>query len=182
MSKKILVLTGSPRRNGNSDRMADALIRGAEQSGHTAVKFEAAFKRVGWCTACDRCWENGKACVQEDDFHELEPLLESCDVAVFAAPVYWMGVPASLKAVIDKLYAYGGRGGLRPLAIKESVLLLCGADPTPTEYDYVAEGYRMSISFLGWKDRGVLWQGNASEAGTIDPAALKKAEELGRSL
>lgn len=182
MAKKILVLTGSPRRGGNSDKMADALISGAKQSGHEAIKFEAAFKKIDWCTACDQCWKNGQACVQNDDFHELEPLLESCDVAVFAAPVYWMGVPASLKAVIDKLYAYGGSGGLRPLAIKESLLLLCGEDPAPKEYDYVAQGYRMCVSYLNWEDRGVLWQGGAGAPGTLDPAALKKAEQLGKSL
>lgn len=181
MSKKILVLTGSPREGGNSDRMADAFIKGAERNGHTAVKFAAALKKIGGCTACGRCWEDGQACVDEDAFHELEPLLESCDVAVFAAPVYWMGFPAQLKAAIDKLYAYGGSGGLRPLAIKESALLLCGGDPASTEYDYMAQGYQMIISYLGWKDRGVIWQGGAEAEGTIDPAALQKAEEFGKS-
>ncbi len=182
MGKKILVLTGSPRRGGNSDLLADALIRGAQASGHTAVKFEAGIKKIGGCTACDRCWEDGHACIEKDDFHELEPLLESCDVMVFCAPVYWMGFPAQMKAAIDKLYAYGGKGGLRPLAVKESALLLCGGDPTAPEYDYVSQGYQMIIEYLGWKDKGIVWQGGANETGSIAPAALQKAESLGKSL
>lgn len=182
MGKKILVLTGSPRKNGNSDLLADALIRGVEEGGHTAVKFDAGVKQIGGCTACDKCWSNGHACIYEDDFHALEPLLESCDVMVFCAPVYWMGFPAQMKAAIDKLYAYGGSGGTRPLAIKESALLLCGEDPAAMQYDYVAQGYQRCISFLGWKDRGFIWKGGAGAEGTIDPAALKKAEELGKSL
>lgn len=182
MNKKVLVLTGSPRKGGNSDLLADALIKGAQASGHTAVKFEAGAMQINGCSACDRCWEDGYACIDDDDFRKLEPLLESCDVMVFCAPVYWMGFPAQMKAVIDKLYAYGGRGGLRPLAIKESALLLCGGDPAATEYDYVTEGYQMIISFLGWKDRGVVWQGDANETGSIAPSALQKAETLGKNL
>lgn len=182
MPKKVLVFTGSPRVGGNSDLMADALVKGAEASGHTAVRFDAARKDIGGCTACDKCWSDGHACVYEDDFHQLEPLLESCDVMVFCAPVYWMGFPAQMKAAIDKLYAYGGSGGTRPLTIKESALLLCGADTASTEYDYMAQGYKMIISFLDWKDRGIIWQGGAEGEGTIDPDALAKAEKLGREL
>ena len=101
---------------------------------------------------------------------------------VLAAPVYWMGFPAQMKAAIDKLYAYGGSGGLRPLAIKESALLLCGGDPAAAEYDYVAQGYKMIVSFLGWRDRGVLWQGGTGAPGDISPDALQKAEGMGRGL
>ena len=182
MGKKILVLTGSPRGSGNSDMLADAFIKGAEESGHSAVKFEAGKKKIGGCTACDQCWTNGHAFVDQDDFYELEPLLESCGVMVLAAPVYWMGFPAQMKAAIDKLYAYGGSGGLRPLAIKESALLLCGGDPAAAEYDYVAQGYKMILSFLGWRDRGVLWQGGTGAPGDISPDALQKAEGMGRGL
>lgn len=182
MSKKVLVLTGSARKGGNSDLMSDALIRGIKENGNEAVKFETAFKDIKWCSACDRCWENGQACIDDDDFHELEPLLESCDTAVFVAPVYWMGFPAALKAAIDKFYAYGGSGGLRPLAIKESALMLCGGDPEASEYDYVTDGYERIVSYLGWKDRGTLWQGGTGEPGTIGEDALEKAEEIGRTL
>lgn len=58
MNKKVLVLTGSPRKGGNSDLLADALIKGAQASGHTAVKFEAGAMQINGCSACDRCWED----------------------------------------------------------------------------------------------------------------------------
>lgn len=182
MAKKVLVVTGSPRKNGNADRMAEALIQGAQAGGNTVYRFDAGRKKIGGCTACDKCWSNGQACVFNDDFQELEPLLESCDVLVWATPVYWFGFPAQLKAVIDKLYAYGGAGGLRPLSIKESALLLCGGEAEAPQYEYVADGYTKISSFLGWKDHGVIWQGGAMEPGGINADTLTKAEELGRNL
>ncbi|MGI6152563.1 MAG: flavodoxin family protein [Christensenellaceae bacterium] len=183
MGKKILVITGSYRKNGNSDRMADAFIKGAEQNGHTAVKFEAAHKTIQGCRACDRCWSTGEACCVNDDFRELARLLESSDVLVLAAPLYWFSFPAPVKAAIDKLYAYGGAGGLRPLGIKESVLLLCGEGPDNGAYDGAVEMYKGSFGFLGIEDRGVVVTGGVGGAGDIEKTdGLKKAEQLGSKI
>ena len=89
MSKNILVLTGSPRKKGNSEAMADAFIRGALAAGHQAVKFQAGRKKIAGCMACDTCFTKGTPCSVRDDFAELEPLLEKADVLVFCTPVYW---------------------------------------------------------------------------------------------
>lgn len=94
-SKKILVLTGSPNREGNTNKMADAFIRGAEQAGHSAVKFETAFKNLRGFTAS----------AEKDDFGELEPLLNDSDVLVIATPLYWFSFPAQIKAAIDQFDA-----------------------------------------------------------------------------
>lgn len=64
---KILVLTGSPRKNGNSGTLADFLIRGAKEAGHEVVRFDCAFRKVHPCIACNRCGMNGP-CVFQDDF------------------------------------------------------------------------------------------------------------------
>jgi multimeric flavodoxin WrbA len=87
MGKNILIITGSPRKNGNSDMMADAFIKGALAAGHKTIKFEAAFKKISGCTACDKCWSTGSACVINDDFAGLEPLLEEADMIVLAFPL-----------------------------------------------------------------------------------------------
>ena len=64
---KIQVITGSPRKNGNSSTLADHFIRGAEEAGHEMVRFDAAFKEVHPCIACNKCGMNGE-CVFKDDF------------------------------------------------------------------------------------------------------------------
>ena len=126
MSKNILVLTGSPRKNGNTDRLAQAFIDGAIEAGHQVQRFDAGRKRINGCTACDACWSKGTACVFTDGFTELEPMLEAADVLVIASPLYWSTFPAQLKAAIDKLYAYVSPACQHPLKIKESALLACG--------------------------------------------------------
>lgn len=183
MSKKVLVLTASPRKNGNTDKMANAFIKGAEQAGHCVTKFETAFKNIGGCRACNTCWSTGTACSVKDDFNELEPLLESCEVVLISTPLYWLSFPAQIKGAIDRLYAYGGTGGPRKLAIKECYLFVCGGDTGEEEYEPIQTMYRLSADFLGWKDRGILRTGGMDDEGAIEKSGiLEKAEELGRSI
>ena len=56
MSKRILILTGSPRRGGNSDLMADAFAKGASEAGNSVVQFNTAHKHIQGCRACDNCF------------------------------------------------------------------------------------------------------------------------------
>lgn len=71
MSKKIVVITGSPRKNGNSFAMTEAFIRAAEEKGHAVTRFDAAMKKVGGCHACETCYSTGKACTFDDDFNTI---------------------------------------------------------------------------------------------------------------
>ena len=103
--KKIIVITGSPRKNGNSSKMADGFIKTIVEGGAQATRFDAAFMKIGGCHACDKCYKNEKACVYDDDFNVLAKELETADGIVFVAPVYWYTFPAQIKAVIDRLYA-----------------------------------------------------------------------------
>lgn len=106
MSKNILVLTGGPRKGGNSDLMADAFIKGAGSAGHAVAKYETAFKEIGGCKACDRCYSTGEACVSGDDFNTPAPLLEQNDVLAISTPLYRFTFPAQLKAALDKMHAF----------------------------------------------------------------------------
>jgi multimeric flavodoxin WrbA len=183
MSKKCLVLTASPRKGGNSDLLADAFISGAQAAGHETHKVEAAFKNIGGCIACDTCWSTGYACTRKDDFRALEPLMESCGVLVLAAPIYWYTFPMQIKGWIDRLYAYGGAGGDRPLAFKRSYLLVCGMESDRSAYDNIMDTYNQMGNFLGFKDAGILVAGGLGAAGKVrETGFLKQAESLGRGV
>lgn len=181
--KNVLVLTGSPRRGGNSERMADAFIQGALSAGHEAVKFEAARIDLKGCKACGACWNKGMPCVFDDGFNQLAPLLEQADVIVFAVPLYWFTFPAQIKAAIDKLNAYTQEKCLRTLKIKESLLMVCAADTEPDLFDGIKETYRLMARYMKWEDRGVLAVPGVSDKGDIERTdALAQAEEYGRTI
>ena len=96
---KIVVLTGSPRKNGNSAYLAEQFIKGAEEKGHEVFRFDCAFKQVEPCRACNRCDMDGP-CIFNDDFQELRPHLIEADMVVFATPMYYFSISAQMKRVI----------------------------------------------------------------------------------
>ena len=167
MSRNILIITGSPRRNGNSDILADAFIRGAKEAGHSVDRFSAGTKKIGGCTACDACWSNGDACIFRDAFSELEPMLERADTIVFSTPLYYYGFPAQIKAAIDRFYAYNGSACRRPLHIKTSVLLVCAEETNVAVFSGIIETYRHIAEYLEWEDSGVLLAPGVSKKGDI---------------
>jgi multimeric flavodoxin WrbA len=181
--KNILVLTGSPRKNGNSDKLADAFIKGALSEGHAVTKFETSRKAISGCKACKTCWSNGKPCSFKDDFYELATLLESADVIVFCTPLYWFTFSSQIKAAIDKMYAYVGKNCQHPLKIKECILMVCGADKGMKVFDGIIATYREIAHYMKWEDKGVLAVPEVSEKGAIEATdALMQAEVLGKSL
>lgn len=104
---KILVITGSPRKNGNSNTLAEHFIKGAKEAGHEVVRFDAAFKKVHPCIACNRCGMNGQ-CVFKDDFEFIRKHIADADLVAFATPMYYFGISAQIKTVIDRFYAING--------------------------------------------------------------------------
>ncbi len=183
MKKNILILTGSPRKNGNSEMLADAFMKGALEKGHSVSKFETAFKKVNGCIACDTCWSQGTACSFRDGFTELEPLLEAADVIVFATPLYWSSMTAQLKAAVDKFYAYAVEACKRPLKIRESVFLVCGECEGMQIFDGVIEIYKGIADYMKWENRGIIAVPEVHAKGDIQKTdALERAEELGRSI
>ena len=184
MGKQVLVLTGSPRKNGNSDMMADAFIAGAKAAGHSVDRVETAHIKVDGCRACDNCWSQGEACIYQDDFNtKLAPLYEKADVLVFAMPLYFYGFPAQIKAALDKMYAYAVPAGAGKLHISESAFLMCGGDEPMESYGGAIESYRQAAKFCGWEDRGMVIATGLLDKGAIEGSeSLTKAEELGRSI
>lgn len=185
MAKNILVITGSGRKDGNSELMADAFIKGARANGHPVEKFQAGLKNIKGCMGCDACWSQGRACIFKDDFMELEPLVTKADALVFVSPLYWFGVTAQLKAAIDKLYAaMSDKAPVKP-AIKETALLMCGeaGEKELYMYDGAVKTFEMTADYLQWQNRGVLIVPGVWYKGDIlKTDGLARAEALGREM
>jgi len=183
MSKNVLVVTGSPRKGGNTDLLADAFIEGLMEAGHMVNRFDAGRKKIGGCTACQACFRKGVACSFKDDFNEGAPFVEQADVIVFASPLYFYSFTAQIKAFIDKFYSF--YVGERPLKIKESMLLACGETTELSDFEGMRQTYKSMIAFLGWQDKGQLIATDINLKGEIVQKGqhyLQKAKELGRSV
>jgi multimeric flavodoxin WrbA len=177
--KNILVITGSPRKGGNSSLLADAFIRGAESTSHVITRFDAGSKLIKGCIACNNCYSKDTACVFKDDFNELAPALESADSVVFVTPLYWFTFPTQIKAAIDKMYALAV--GERSLKGKETMLLVCAETDDMTDFDGIVRSYELINRYLQWTDKGQLLVPNVNNIGDIlHTDALAKAEQMGR--
>lgn len=104
MSKKVLILSSSPRRGGNSDTLCDEFLRGAQEAGHEVEKIFLKDKTIHYCTGCGVCNE-GKPCPQKDDAPEIVRKMVAADVIVLATPVYFYTMSAQMKTLIDRCCA-----------------------------------------------------------------------------
>ncbi len=102
--KKILLISASPRRGGNSDILCDEFARGAREAGHMPEKIFLRDRKVGFCTGCNACQTAG-LCARKDDAAEILEKMVSADALVFASPVYFYAMDAQLKALIDRSVA-----------------------------------------------------------------------------
>lgn len=177
MSKKIVVITGSPRRKGNSFAMTDAFIKAAEEKGHIVTRFDAAMKKVGGCRACETCFSKGKACTFDDDFNTIAPAILEADVIVFTMPVYWYSIPAQIKGVIDRIFSFVVGG--KDIAGKECALITCCEEEDMSVMDGVRIPIERMCALNKWKMIGeVLIPGvlNTGDIGKTD--GCKKAAAL----
>ncbi len=98
---QVLGISGSPRRNGNSELLIREFMRGAESGCHKAELIILSELKISPCTSCGSCQKNGK-CIIIDDMQLMHEKLLQADCIVFASPIYFGGVSAQLKAFIDR--------------------------------------------------------------------------------
>ncbi|MDO5548639.1 MAG: flavodoxin family protein [Eubacteriales bacterium] len=179
MKKNFLVLVGSPRKGGNTDALADALIEGALESGHTVEKLTLQNYNIHGCLGCDYCMRNHGACVQSDDMQRIYDKLDHADVVVLATPLYFFGFSSQMKAFVDRCYALLSR----TLPQKQSILLAVCGSQDDHEMDGLIAQYRMIAAALHWSNRGEVSAKGVLKKGDISGhAALEEARELGRSV
>ena len=150
--KKIVVITGSPRKNGNSLAMTEAFIKAAEALGHSVKRFDAAEMNVQGCRACQTCYSTGNACTFDDDFNTIADDILAADAIVFSMPVYWYSIPAQIKCVIDKMYSFCVAE--KDYAGKECALIACCEENDMTVLDGVRIPIERTAALMQWKIAG----------------------------
>lgn len=166
MSKKMVVITGSPRKNGNSFAMTDAFIRAAEKKGYTVSRFDAAMMHVGGCHACEACFKTGKACAFGDGFNVIALEILEAEAVVFTMPVYWYSIPAQIKCVIDKLYSLYASG--QEIAGKKCGVIACCEEKDLSVFDGVRMPIEKSAALLKWEMVGAVEIPGVLNAGDIE--------------
>lgn len=176
MKKNVLILSGSPRKNGNSDLLCDQFAKGALEAGHKVEKIHVAQKNIGYCRACYACKNTGK-CVIQDDMAEVLQKMINADVLVLASPVYFYSIDAQLKAVIDRTVA-------RWLEVKNKefyyivTMADSGVQSAKTTLDCF-RGYADCVE--GAVEKGVIIGDGVYEKGKISGhPAMQKAYEMGK--
>ncbi len=185
MAKRVLILAGSPRKGGNSDTLALEFAAQAEKKGCQVDIFRPADHSIHPCMACGRCWsKDGKPCVQEDDMQKLYPLLNQADMVVFFSPLYFFGISAQLKAVIDRFYPLCQDDKMDTFSGKQSAFVIVGASGDEDSFEPAIATYDQLTDYLNWEDCGVvaatgLWEKGAAAKSIWMETARDLAMDLG---
>lgn len=172
--KKIVVITGSPRKKGNSNAMAGAFMKAAEKKGHEVIRCDATAMDLGGCHACDTCFSKVRACSFDDDFNKIAPDIESADVVVFAAPLYWYTFPSQIKAVLDKMYSFVVGG--KDISGKQCALIACCEEDDMSAMDGMRVPYERSTALMKWKSIG-----EVLIPGVLNPGDIDKTDGIARA-
>ena len=135
MGKRVLVISTSLRKSGNSETLADEFIKGAKEAGHEVEKISLSGKKIGFCQGCLACLKTG-ACVLKDDANRIAEQVFNVDVLVFATPVYYYEMSGQMKTLLDRLNPlYGSEYRFRQVC-----LLATSADEDGRSMDAAVKG------------------------------------------
>lgn len=175
----IVVIVGSVRKEGNTEILAKAFTDGAKLDNNVEIISVADYK-VNPCIGCNWCFKKeDNICIQNDDMQKIFNKLAQADVIVIASPVYFYGISAQLKTIIDRLHT-----PLRStFKVKKLGLLLVAAATLPTVFDSIELQYQLVLDYFNLQDAGrVLVKGVKDRGDMIGNQALLVAYELGKQI
>ena len=176
---KVLVLCGSPHKNGTTNALADAFIEGVG-SEHTVEKVHVAKMKITPCLGCNYCKNNNDTCVHKDDMVDLAEQILAANVLVFVSPLYYFSFTAQLKAVIDRFYMVNKKLIAQK---KKCILLSAGADKDDWAMDGIRATYATMLRYLGWTSLGdVCALASGTKEALAETGYPEMAKVLGRSL
>ena len=143
---KIVILFGSPNRSGSTGVLTDEFTRGAEEKGHEVERIDVCHMNVHPCLGCVRCGYEGP-CVQKDDVELIRQKLLRADMVVFATPLYYYGMSAQLKTVVDRFCAYNSSLNRRHL---KSALLTVAWNADDWTFEALEAHYRTLVRYINF--------------------------------
>lgn len=176
---KTVILAGSVRKNGNTEMLAESFAKGAGISNEVEILSVSDYK-VEPCIGCDYCFSNeAHKCFRQDEMQRIYDKLYDAEIIVIASPVYFYGISAQLKAIVDRLH-----NPIRnKFKTKKLGLLLVAASGLPNVFDSIISQYEMTLDFFGLEDIGRICVGNVRNIGDIKGnEALEAAYNLGKSI
>ena len=176
---KIIVLMGSPNMNGSTSILANEFKKGAIEAGHEVEIFNVAHMNIGVCGGCVACGYEGP-CVQKDDMQKIRSEMLSADMVVFATPLYYYGMSAQLKTVVDRFCSFNSSINRKNM---KSALLAVAWNSDGWTFEALEVHYKILVSYLNFKDMGmVLGYGCGTPSMTKNSKYPAEAYKLGKSL
>lgn len=176
--KKVLIISTSPRKNGNSQMLCKQFQKGAEQQGHKVEFIHFMDKNIGFCRACDVCMHNGGKCILNDDMAKILELFKKADVLVLATPVYFYGVSAQMKTFIDRTYPIW-----QHLGSKEVYYIISAGLGVDIIEKSIGDLDGFVEHFEHYEIKGRLYAPNVMEAGKVkDQAIMEEAYNMGKNI
>lgn len=176
---RIAVLIGSPNKDGSSNLLAESFVRGAKEVGHSVQIIDAAHVNIHPCTGCIHCGYEGP-CVQRDDIESVKSAILEADMLVFVTPLYYYGMSAQLKTLIDRFCSFNSSIQSKHM---KSALLAVAWNSADWTFDALEAHYHTLVRYLNLQDMGtVLGRGCGTPAMTQRSKFVKQAYELGRGI
>ena len=178
MNKKVLILSASPRRNGNSDILCDQFLKGALEAGAQAEKIFLKEKKINYCTGCGACF-GGKGCSQNDDMTEVLQKMIDADVLVMSTPVYFFAMNGQMKTLIDRTCAR-----YTEIKNKDFYFIVTAAETNIQKMQRTLEEFRGFTSCLDDpKEKGIIYGTGTWKMGEVKTSpAMSQAYEMGKNL
>lgn len=176
----IVILNGSPRRNGNTDMLVDELIKGISESQCHITSVYPSKLKIHSCIGCNSCYKNEEhKCVFDDDMTKCYDILLQADVIVVASPVYFYGITSQLKALVDRLH----NPVRNKFRVKKLALLCVCADNDLKVFDSIKCMYKSAVDYFALENMGMVLVSGVENKGDIkNNELLKKARELGEKI
>lgn len=176
---KIVILLGSPNRNGSTHLLAECFRQGAQEAGHTVEIIDVAHADIHPCTGCIHCGYEGP-CSQKDDVEGIRAKILDADMMVFATPLYYYGMSAQLKTLVDRFCAFNS--SIQGKRMKTALLTVAWNGDYWT-FDALEAHYKTLVRYLNLEDMGmVLGYGCGTPSMTKHSAYPQEAYQLGNRL
>ena len=176
---KIVVLAGSPNKNGSSNLLANEFIRGARESGHMVDIIDAAHANLHPCAGCVCCGYEGP-CVQKDDMEKFRKQILEADMMIFSTPLYYYGMSAQLKILVDRFCAINSSIARKNM---KSALIAAAWNSDFWTFEALLSHYQALVRYLNLQDMGmILASGCGTPSMTARSSYPKQAYEMGKNL